>query len=412
MSEASLARQPIFDRGLNVVGYELLFRSLRASGLRACEAEAIDDATATTMVVLNALTEIGLDRIVGTHPAWINASRDFLLSGLASTLPPQSVGLEILEDQSIDAPLVEAVAGLRQQGYRLALDDFRYTEEAEPLLALADVVKLDFLVLGREGLAAQMRQIQGHGVAVLAEKIETRDDHRICLELGCDLFQGFFYRKPELMSDRRIEANRITILQLIAALYDPETDFAQLERLIASDVGLSLRLLRYINSAYLGLPHEVSSIGQALALLGAENLKRWATLSVFAGVDGKPSELTITALIRARFCELAGTAVAGTNASQLFTLGLFSVIDALMDMPIEEVLSEIPFPRDMHRALIEHSGGMGALLNCVGSLEEGEFDDAEVLVPSSADRYLDAITWVNEAAGRMLSDAGLGVTVD
>jgi EAL and modified HD-GYP domain-containing signal transduction protein len=401
MSEASLARQPIFDRGLKVVGYELLFRSLRAS-----EVGAIDNATATTMVVLNALTEIGLKRIVGTQPAWINASRDFLLSGLAATLPPSAVGLEILENQTIDAALIEVVADLKQRGYRLALDDFQYTEAAEPLLALADVVKLDFIALGREGVARHAAQLEGCGVAVLAEKIETRDDHRYCLEIGCDLFQGFFYRKPELMSDRKIEASRIAILQLIAALYDPEIDFDRLERLIATYVGLTLRLLRYINSAYFGLRHEVASIGQGLALLGAETLKLWATLSVFAGVESKPSELTVTALVRARFCELAGEGLPHTTSSQLFTLGLFSVIDALMDTPIQDVLAEIPFPDDMCQALIDHSGSMGALLDCVGSLEAGEFDHADVLVPGSAARYLDAITWVNEAADGMLCDTG------
>ncbi|MGP0048997.1 MAG: EAL and HDOD domain-containing protein, partial [Solirubrobacteraceae bacterium] len=148
MSEASLARQPIFDRGLNVIGYELLFRSLQAT-----EARFVDDATATTMVVINALTEIGLERIVGRKRAWINVSRDFLLSGLISALPPDLVCLEILEDQTIDAPLIEALVDLKRHGYRLALDDFEFTPAAVPLLELADIVKLDFIALGRRGIA-------------------------------------------------------------------------------------------------------------------------------------------------------------------------------------------------------------------------------------------------------------------
>jgi EAL and modified HD-GYP domain-containing signal transduction protein len=402
MSEASLARQPIFDRGLNVIGYELLFRSLKAS-----EARAVDDATATTMVVLNALTEIGLERIVGRKRAWINVSRDFLLSGLVSALPPDIVGLEILEGQTIDAPLIDTLAELKRQGYLLALDDFQYTPDAVPLLELADIVKLDFLALGRDGIAEHVARLAPFDLTLLAEKIESRDDHRYCLEAGCGLFQGYFYRRPELLSDRRIDANRFSIVQLIAALQDPTLEFCDLERLIGSDIGLSLRLLRYINSAYFGLRHRVSSIGQALALLGSENLRRWATLSIFAGVDGKPTELTVTALLRARFCELTGIRVRGADASQLFTLGLFSVIDALMDMSMQDVLAEIPFPDDMREALIAHVGEMGTLLECVNAIEDADFERAERLVRGCSDRYVDAITWVNQATDQILDEPGV-----
>jgi EAL and modified HD-GYP domain-containing signal transduction protein len=396
MSEASVARQPIFDVRLKVVGYELLFRTARAR-----TADVVDDEAATTSVVLNALTEIGLQRIVGSHRAWINASREFLLSGLVTTLPPELIGLEILEDQLIDDELVAAVTELKRRGYRLALDDFRYSSDADPLLGLVDVIKLDFLELGKDGMAEHAQRLARCGAALLAEKVESHDDHRFCVDHGFALFQGFFYRKPELLSRRQIKANRLPLLRLIAALHSPDLEFWQVEPLISRDVSLSLRLLRYINSAYFGLRHEVGSVGQALALMGLENLRAWATLTAFAGIDSKPSELTVTALMRARFCELAGSSQSADQRSQLFTLGLFSVIDALLDSTIEDVLASVPFPEPMRQALILHDGEMGRLLECVMALEAGSFDYAEAILPGSGQLYLEALSWTNDAAGQL-----------
>lgn len=391
MSEVFVARQPIFDAGMRVVGYELLFRQERA-----VEAPVPDGVMATATVALNALTEIGLDRIVGSHTAWINLPRKFLLSGIAATLPPTSIGFEILEGELIDDELVTTVGELKRQGYRFALDDFQYTAVAEPLLAIVDIVKLDLRALGPDGFSKQVARLRNYDVSVLAEKVESHEEHSYCLQLGCDLFQGFFYCRPEILSRRRIDPTRISILQVISAVQDPTLQFEEFEQLISRDLGLSLRLLRYINSAFFGIPHEVTSVRRALALLGLENLRRWVTLTIFAGIDGKPSELTATSLIRARFCELAGTST-GHDGAQLFTVGLFSLVDALMDAPIEDVLDSVPFPTDMRQALITHHGDMGRLLDSVAALEQGDFGRAEALVPGAGDLFLQSITWANDA---------------
>jgi EAL and modified HD-GYP domain-containing signal transduction protein len=398
MSDVSVARQPIFNRDLEVVGYELLFRGEDTSAVIA------SPEGATASVVLNAFTEIGLERIVGDRRAWINVSREFILSGLAQTVPSGHVRLELLEDQLLDDELILALADLSAAGYRLALDDFEYSDAAEPLLELVDVVKLDVLALGRQGMEKHAALLQSHGVTLLAEKVETQDDYAFCVELGCELFQGYFFCRPELLRDRGIVASRLSLLEVIAALQDPAVDLSQLERLIVRDVSLSFRLLRYINSAFFGLRCEVSSIGQALALLGVQNLRRWATLSVFASIDDKPTELTVTALIRGRFCELAGRHLSAVQG-ELFTLGMFSVIDALMDTPIDDVLTSIPFPLDMREALIAHDGEKGALLECVQALEAGDFDRAHELVPGAGAMYLDALVWANEAANPLFGDA-------
>jgi len=402
MPEVFVARQPIFDRKLGVVAYELLFRTGQLN-----EAVIASPEGATATVVLNSFTEIGLERIVGRKTAWVNVSRQFVLSGLAQAVPPGVVGLEILEDQRLDCEMLDALVELKRRGYRLALDDFRWRPEAEPLLDVVDVVKLDLLALGKESLVAHLKRLKPHGVTVLAEKLETPEDHEFCDGAGCDLFQGFFFRRPELMRHRGIATNRAALLQVVTALLDPAVQLSGVEQLIGHDVSLSYRLLRYINSAFFGMRCEISSIGQALALLGVENLRQWATLSVLASIDDKPSELTLTALVRARFCERAGVQLGMPRSGELFTLGLFSVIDALMDATMPEVLSSLPFPTNMREALIHHRGEMGLLLDCVTRLEAGDFDRARTIVSHAGDLYLESLVWANGAADALVDHGPL-----
>jgi EAL and modified HD-GYP domain-containing signal transduction protein len=388
-----IARQPIFDLGLEVVGYELLFR-----GANQNTAVISDHDEATSTVVINAFTEMGLDTVVGDRRAWINVSRDFLLGGLARILPRSQVVLELLEDQLIDDALLDAMEDHRARGYTIALDDFAGSEAIAPALEHADIVKLDVLARDRAAVQEDVARLAGRGIALLAEKVETREEHEYCLELGFELFQGYFFCKPERMEARSVAPNRLSILQLVAALQDPKIEIAQLETLVSRDVALSYRLLRYINSAFFGLRREVDSIGRALMLLGIDNVKRWATLSIFASVDEKPRELIETALVRARFCELAGEG----NRDQLFTLGLFSVVDALMDAPMEDVIGSMPFPEEMAAALVSHAGPKGELLETALRYERGDF------VPPAdelGDAYLEAIEWATSAADELFNEA-------
>ncbi len=401
MPDVFVARQPIFNHKLDVVGYELLFRGGCANHALIASPEG-----ATATVVVNSFTEIGLDRLVGNKTAWVNVSREFVLSGLAPAVPPGLIGLEILEDQLLDDQMITALRGLKRQGYRLAFDDFQYSPSAEPLLGLVDLVKLDMLALGRERLREQVELLKPYGVKLLAEKLETRADHAFCAGNGCDLFQGYFFCRPVVMRHRGIAANRMALLQLVAALHDPDIELADVEHLIARDVALSFRLLRYINSAFFGLRGEVRSVSQALALLGVENVRRWATLSVLASIDDKPSELTLTALIRANFCERAGEQLGLVRPAELFTLGLFSVIDALMDAPMHVVLESLPFPGDMREALIHRRGEKGLLLDCVATLETGELDRAKTIVSRAAELYFESLMWASGAADALFGELG------
>ena len=400
MQSAFIARQPIFDRKLDVVGYELLFRGRGYAG----DGHSDNPERATATVVLNSFTELELKRIVGHKTAWVNVGRDFVVDGLAQAIPAELGGLEISESEVFDEELVDALRDLKSQGYRLSLDGFGSTPGAASALDLFDVVKLNVLELGHDGLSEAARRLQDYPCKVLAHRVATHPDHEFCVDLGCDLFQGYFFCQPAVVGTRSISANRLALLQVVAALQRSDVELSDVEQLIGRDVALSFRMLRYVNSAFFGVRSEVRSIGHALALLGLDNARRWATLSVLASVDDKPTELTLTALTRARFCELAGEELGLTGGAELFTLGLFSVIDALMDTPMHDVVESLPLADDMRDALVHRRGPLGELLNAAAAREQGE-SGGGTIVPHADELYLRSVIWANTAAESLFGAA-------
>ena len=395
MNEVLLARQPILDGDLTAVGYELLYREAGSD-----HANVRDDELATARVSLRAITEISLDRLVDARRAWINVTREFVLGGFAENIPPDRVVLELLEDQLVDDALIDALARLRTGGYQVALDDFTLTPDIEPLLPKVDIVKLDLRALGAEGLTRLAHDLSRHPLTLVAEKLEDHADFEVALAAGCHLFQGYFFCRPEIIEGTSVAPNKLALLKLAADVQDPAVDLAALDRVISTDVALSYRLLRYINSAYFSLRQPVSSVMQAVAMLGIDNVRGWTTMMILAQIGGKPRELFITALVRARFCQLAGEDQ-DSPASELFALGLFSVVDALTDRPMSSVMQSLPFPPEMRDALINRTG-RGRLLDCVSAMEEGEFRRARTLVATAPDHYLEALAWTNETAQHLM----------
>jgi EAL and modified HD-GYP domain-containing signal transduction protein len=395
MSEVLFARQPILNGDLTAVGYELLYREAASD-----HANVRDDELATARVSLRAMTEIDLDRLVDERRAWINVTREFVLGGLAQTIPPDRVVLELLEDQLVDEALIEALGELRRGGYQVALDDFTLTPDIVPLLTKVDIVKLDLRALGAEGLTSLAHDLSRHHLTLVAEKLEDHADFEVALAAGCHLFQGYFFCRPEIIEGTLVAPNKLALLKLAADVQDPAVDLAALDRVISTDVALSYRLLRYINSAYFSLRQPVSTVMQGVTMLGIDNVRSWTTMMILAQIGGKPRELFITALVRARFCQLAGHDEDGPG-SELFALGLFSVIDALTDRPMASVVSSLPFPQAMRDALV-HRSGSGRLLDCVAAMEEGEFRRARELVASAPEHYLEALAWTNETAHHLL----------
>jgi EAL and modified HD-GYP domain-containing signal transduction protein len=389
---ARVARQPILDRDSRLIGYELLFRARQAD-----TAGVLDDREATSAVILDGMVDVGLSDLVGKNLAFLNVSRDFLLSVRPLPLPAHQVVLELLEDQLVDDALLEVLADLVAEGFTIALDDFRVTPETELLLKYAGIVKVDVLEhtgQALEGLVAHL-QAGRPGLTLLAEKVETREDFEHCRELGFQAFQGYFFARPSRVPQQRLPSQGFASLKAMADL-STTADFEELERIITHDAGLSMRLLRYANSAYLCLPRRVASIHEGLTWLGVTTVRRFALMVALAGTRDVPSELLVTALVRARMCQmLTGEGAAGDS---YFTVGLFSVADALANVPMEEVIEQLPFREDIVEALLHGSGSFGELLAWVISYQRGDFAAAGELIRRRSDVeriYREAIKWAD-----------------
>jgi c-di-GMP phosphodiesterase len=380
MSDISVARQPIYDKDLSVFAYELLFHGA---------GESADSAD-----LVGTFGSMGLQDLVGNRPACIRVSESFLYDALSLQLPADRLILEVK-----DAP-VDAIAALKQRGYTIALDDFEHRPELNSLLELADIVKLDVNWLGQQGLWHQMGQIQNRGKRVVAAKVETHPELEFCKSLGFDYYQGHVLCQPKPVTRQTVPTNRLAKLSLLAELNNPDADFDGLERIIGRDVGLSYRFLRYINSAFFSLPHKVGSIRQALVLLGISAVKKWSTLLAMADIDDKPNELVVTALVRAKMCELAAASRPAREREEYFTTGMFSVVDALLDSPMDVVLASLPLSDEIKDALHHHLGPKGVVLKAVLGYELARFEGLKALAPpgvSAQEIYTSAIGWAREA---------------
>ncbi len=366
----------------------------------------MSDEAATSNVIVNSFMEVGLDDLVGDTLAYINVSRAFLESVRPLPLPPNRVMLELLEDQVVDGDLIEVLDELIGDGFSLALDDFVWTEDCEPLLARADTVKVDVLAYDEQELPTLVRRLRERPerLRLLAEKVETRADFERCRKLGFDAFQGYFFARPARIEKRGLPSHHLGALSAMTQLASTE-DFDHLERIITRDVGLSMRLLRYANSAYVYLPRRVGSVHDALTMLGTLTVRRWATMIALAGMPDAPHELLVTALVRARMCQLLSGAERETDGDDYFTVGLFSVADALVDAPMESVIDALPFTVAVARALVARTGPLGQMLDCVLAYERADFDAVVAFgipIEAADTAYRRAIPWADVASGNLI----------
>ena len=391
-----IGRQAIFDAGRQVIGYELLYRA-RESAL----ANVFNGDQATSHVLMHSFWELGLGTVVGNHKAFINLTRSFLLD--KDLLPPPSpqLVLEILEDIEADDAVTAAVHELKVRGYAIALDDFIYRDDLKPLIEIADIVKLDVQALSSAQLREHLQLLSRYPLKLLAEKVETPEMFEECRQLGFDWYQGYFLCRPHVLSAKRMPANRLSALRMMAKLQAPELDVYGLEQLISQDPSLSYRILRHMNSATLSLRKQIQSIRHAIIYLGETEIKRWATLIALAGIDDNPDALTTTSLIRARMCELLTGLSNPEGKDSAFMVGLFSTLDAMMDQPLETVLEALPLSPDIVNALLHRTGPYARVLDITLAYERGDWDVLEVehrIDDSIPDIYLEALSWARETA--------------
>jgi EAL and modified HD-GYP domain-containing signal transduction protein len=367
-----VASQPIFNIKKEIFGYELLYRA----GKDSAAYDGIDGSAATKDVLVTAFSDIGIHEITGGKKAFVNFTSDLVLDEVPLMLSSDVLIVELLEEIQPTEPVLAACRKLKRRGYLIALDDFIYSEELEPLISLADIIKIDFMKCDIEEVKRSAAKIMtGRRKILLAEKIETYEDLEIARSLGFNLFQGFFFCKPVIANAKCTEALQISKLQLIKYIADPEVSFFDLANVIKQDLVLSYRLLKIVNSAYYGLKYTVTGILHALLILGLNEIKKWISLIVLNQIKTtKPSELIRAALVRGIFMEkLAIHQKKKKNRDEYFLVGLFSLAEAIMDTPIESILKETHLSEEIIRPLVTGEGEKAELLKIIYHIERAEW---------------------------------------
>jgi EAL and modified HD-GYP domain-containing signal transduction protein len=359
-----LARQPIYDAARKIHGYELLFRRTDTG-----EADVLDGTVATAQVMLNAIVDIGVDRMAGQELLFINCTRSILMS--EPIIPPDRCVLEILEHVDLDADLLARIEALRKRGYRIALDDFTLEGNLAAAVPLADYIKLDVLALPAAELERHSR-MRRPGLRLIAEKVESEAMMGRCLALGFDLFQGYFLRHPETVKGEHLPTSKLAALRLIVACQDPDATAQDVSATVSADLSLTYSLLRLANSALFGRSRPIRSVEAVVTWMGTEYLARWGTLLALASERGCPVTYLGTALQRGYMCESLAAAQGDAAPGSSFLVGLLSTLDAILDVPMRQILEQVQLAGDIHMALEEHGGGLGRLLACTLAYEAGD----------------------------------------
>ncbi len=405
--EVLVARQAIFDRKRQLYAYELLYRS----DSKRNEFDGTDATSATEHVISNTLLSIGLENILCGKKAFLNFDHRLLSNGMHLSLPRQTIVVEILETVKPTPDLIALCESIHKEGYSIALDDFVSQPEFEPLTRVADVIKVDLRSTSKEEQERLLRVYKPQGIMMLAEKVETHEEFEWARKAGYDLFQGYFFARPVIVSGRQIPAVQAICLRLLRETQKRDLDFQRIEVLIRGDVSLAFKLLRYVNSALFARRQKTSSIGPALVMLGEEGIRRWvalATLPMLA--TGKPGELVTLSIVRARFCERLAQLGTQARHSDAFIMGMFSLLDALIDCPLDEALHSIDLDASIREALLgtaPEQNILAKIYQLTRRYEAGDWDEIEQLaadcgVPASAvgAAYIESTLWADRLLSR------------
>jgi EAL and modified HD-GYP domain-containing signal transduction protein len=397
-----LGRQPILDLKSSTIGYELLFRSDSANA-----ATIDDDKMATATVINHAFGELGIASVLGEGRGFINFDADLLLSEVVELLPPERTVIEILEHTKITPEVVERCRELRELGFSFALDDIvQLGGETEQLLPLVDIVKVDVLASQAEQLTELVARARGTGrMQLLAEKVDTREQADRCRELGFDLFQGYFFAKPVVMQGKRNDPSRRVLMQLLQQIV-ADNDTGSLEETFKQAPDLSYKLMRLVNSVAIGARSPIQSLPHAIKILGRAQLQRWVQVLLFTsqGSAGFQSPLLNMAAARGKFMELLA---AKTNdrrwSDRAFMTGILSLLDTLLEMPMNDVLAQLSLPDDVCAALLQRRGELGQYLLVIEALERADAAEVSRLLASGkpcstadlAQLQITALCWSN-----------------
>ena len=397
--EVYVARQPIFNKNKKLFGYELLFRE----GLSNAFPD-IDGDTATSKLLSNSFFSIGMNQLTSGKTAFINFPQSLLLNKIPMMFPSEKMTVEILEDVDPNERVIRACADIAAAGYSLALDDFVFKSDLQPLIELADIIKIDFMLTPIDEIKKMVNRFKGNHIKLLAEKIETYENFEEALSMGFMYFQGYFFSKPEIISGKEIAPSKIILLQIVGEANRENCSFEKLEILMDKDVSISYKLLRYINSAFFERACEIATIKHAIVLLGETEIKRFISMVATAELaSDKPEALVRTSITRARFCELLGLhSQNGVDISELFLTGLFSLIDAMLDNKMENIMQTLPLSKNIKQALLEEKGDLADYLKLVSSYESANWETFSSIISKInvsekkiPEIYQDAVKWAD-----------------
>lgn len=380
-----------------VHGYELLYRAGPEPSFRG------DGDTATRTMLDNTIL-FGLEKLAGGMPAFVNCTRESLVENMVHVLPSSMTVLEILEDIEPTAAVIDACRKLKAEGYRFALDDFTWKPGVDPLVELADYVKVDFVQSGPEERKNLLQRLRGFTVALVAEKIETQEDYQQACKEGFTFFQGYYFCRPVLIENRKIPANRLSHIEIMQQLRLDEIDVPKVTTLLQRNTSLTYRLLRLVNSPLCAMRQEVRSIRAALIIVGEDTFRHIAMLAIASELNGdRPAEILRMAFVRGRFCELAA-GFCLQNSSEQFLLGMLSLLPAMLRLPMEKLTPALPLREEIREALQGRANSERALLQWLESYERGEWAacDAVVLAEGLDQKdliecYADAAVWAESA---------------
>ena len=402
-----MARQPILNRDEQVFGYELLFRDGIENIFRASDTDAAARST------LDSTLMMGFDVLCDGQRAFINCTRELLLKDGITLLPSEQTVVEILEDVEADDLVIAACERMKVAGYTIALDDFVANDRRESLTALADILKVDFERTTRAEQAALVKRFAPLGRRMLAEKVETQEQFLAAKDMGYVYFQGYFFRRPEVLKAREIPTNRVNYLRMLAAVSKDELDLKELEQIIKTEASVLYRLLRYLNSPLFGMRNEIHSIRHALAILGERETRRWIRLvTLVSAGQQKSSDLVLSALVRARFCELVATKIPRTQ-SDLFLVGMVSMMDAILEIPMDEILEKIALDKETKCVLSGRGGRLQPVYDLMLAQEAGKWqaakqsaDQLRIHESEAGELWWQAMQWGRQVSSSESASAG------
>lgn len=390
---ARLARQPILNRKGETFGYELLFR--RPENGNNAPSEVDDEQS--LMMFSHAVFDFGLKALVGDGRAFLNLTGPQICSDSIFGLPKDHIVLEILESVVPDEEILKSITRLKKKGFKIALDDYAFQPQLDPFLPLVDIIKVDVPLLGKRFNASNMRLLQSENRQLLAEKVEDRATYDMALGMHFDLFQGYYFTKPKVIEKSCIGPNQAAAVRFLGALSNPNASLETIIAALQSDVALSYRLLNALNSAKLGIGDQITSVKQAMLILGLNQVTSMAALMVMGSQSGKPKELLVTSLVRAHFCEKLAQETKSADPTEAFTVGLFSLLEAVFDLPMNQILLDLPLADRIKAALIgeDSENPLQIILESAKANETGftQYSQAKYYMESLryAERYLEPL---------------------